>query len=277
VAKAETKIAWLPLRDGVDLIARRFECPPGDAKRWIVGKAQAGGVRARGVTWQNYAVSLLRDAWQGRVDWDLGLLSFLHGSVRVTVQKVMLDRESLIAVLPKGTEEAGATAVDGYVEFIVPSTAAEWARLPPDPDVVLPDAVQADIARAKAAHRKFRKSRRKLKLIRPKGSAGGPSLMEFDPMEILDKEVRERRDAAFSNLEKNRKRKSAFMLRRQRVVVAIVDRHRRAGVPFGTGPNSRMNKLVRKDLNGWAARYRREPLTPTAVRYILRQINGLVF
>jgi hypothetical protein len=261
------------LRDAIDLVARRFDCPPDDAERWIVGKAQAGRLRARGVTSQGDHVSLLPAAWRGTVDWNPGLLSFLHGSVRVTVHKVMLDPEGLVAagVLPKE---------DRYITFVMPSTSQETsqelAHLPIDPDVKMPAAVQAAIARAKAAHREFRKSRRKLKLI--KGSAGGPSSMEVGPMEIVDnKEDRDRRDTAFSNLAKNRKRKSAFMLRRQRVVLAIVDRHRGAGVRFGTSLHSRMNKLVRKDLNRWAARYRVNPLTPEAVRYILRQIKGLVF
>jgi hypothetical protein len=72
------------------------------------------------------------------------------------------------------------------------------------------------------------------------------------------------------------------MLYRRRVVLALVDRRRAEGVPFGTGPNSRMNKLVLEDLNKMAARSRDSrksrstPVTAGALRSVLRQIKGLV-
>ena len=101
---------------------------------------------------------------------------------------------------------------------------------------------------------------------------------------MVDKEVQDRRDAYFSALEKQSEGKAGQppMLFRLRVVLALVDRHRAEGVPFGTGPNSRMNKLVLEDLNKLAARSRdsrksrRKPVTASTVRYILRQIKGLV-
>ena len=72
------------------------------------------------------------------------------------------------------------------------------------------------------------------------------------------------------------------MLVRLRVGLHIVDRLVAEGVRFATGPNSRMNKLVREDLKKMAARSRnsrksrRKQVTADAVRYILRQIKGLV-
>lgn len=168
-----------------------------------------------------------------------------------------------------------------FIKFVEPSTAQEWAQLAIDPEVKLPADIQATIARGKAAYRKFKKSWRKQELIRPKGPAGGP----FFITSVVEKEgVQERRDAALSALEKQSEGKDgrSHMLFRLRVVLALVDRRRAEGVPFGTGPNSRMNKLVLEDLNKMAARSRDsrtsrcKPVTAGAMRYILRQIKGLV-
>ena len=166
------------------------------------------------------------------------------------------------------------------IEFVEPSTAQKWAQLPIDPDVKLPADIQHTIARGKAAYRKFKKSWRKQELIRPKGPAGGP----FFIASIVEKEgVQERRDAALSTLEKQSVRKGQpRMVFRLRVVLALVDRRRAEGVPFGTGPNSRMNKLVLEDLNRMAARSRDsrtsrcKQVTASTMRYILRQIKDLV-
>jgi hypothetical protein len=157
--------------------------------------------------------------------------------------------------------------------FVEPSTAQEWAQLPIDPDVKLPADVQASIARGKAAYRKFKKSWRKQELIRPKGHAGGT----FFITSVVKKEVQESRDAALIALEKQSegKRGQPPMLFRLRIAQILVDRRR------GTGRNSRMNKLVLEDLNKLAARSRDSrksrstPVTPDAVRRLLRQIKGL--
>jgi hypothetical protein len=166
------------------------------------------------------------------------------------------------------------------IEFVEPSTAQEWAQLPIDPDVKLPADIQHTIARGKAAYRKFKKSWRKQELIRPKGPAGGP----FFITSVVEKEgVQERRDTALSTLEKQSEGKGQPpMVFRMRVVLALVDGRRAEGVPFGTGPNSRMNKLVLEDLNRMAARSRDsrtsrcKQVTASAMRYILRQIKELV-
>ena len=165
-----------------------------------------------------------------------------------------------------------------YMVDFVP--AKELAHLPVDPDVKLPADIQASIARGKAAYRKFKKSWRKQELMRPKSPAGGP----FFITSVVKEEVQERRDAYFGALEKQSEGKAGQppMLFRLRVVLALVDRHRAEGVPFGTGPNSRMNKLVLEDLNKMAARSRdsrksrRKQVTASTMQYILRQIKGLV-
>jgi hypothetical protein len=72
------------------------------------------------------------------------------------------------------------------------------------------------------------------------------------------------------------------MLFLRRIMLALVDRHRAEGVPFDTRPNSRMNQLVREDLNKLAARSRDsrksryKPVSARAVQYRLSQIKGLV-
>jgi hypothetical protein len=167
------------------------------------------------------------------------------------------------------------------IEFVEPSTAQEWAQLPIDPDVKFPADVQASITRGNAAYRKFKQSWRKQELVRPKGPAGGPF---FITSVVKNEEVQKRRVTALSDLEKQSdgKRGQPRMLFRLRVVLALVDRHRAEGVPFGTGPNSRMNKLVLEDLNKMAARSRDSrksrstPVTAGALRSVLRQIKGLV-
>ena len=194
-----------------------------------------------------------------------------------------------IAARTRREQEAGRKALrrfasnpelqDQYMVDFVP--AKEAAHLPIDPDVKLPADIQASIARGKAAYRKFKKSWPKHKLIRPKGPAGGPF---FITSVVKNEEVQERRDAALSALEKQSEGKDGQppMLFRLRVVLALVDRHRAAGVTFGTGPNSRMNKLVLEDLNKLAARSRDsrksrcKQVTAGAMRYILRQIKVLV-
>jgi hypothetical protein len=157
----------------------------------------------------------------------------------------------------------------------------ELAHLPIDPDVKLPADIQGTIARGEAAYRKFKKSWRKQELVRPKGPAGGPF---FITSVVKNEEIQERRDAALSALEKQSegKRGQPRMLFRLRVVLALVDRRRAEGVPFGTGPNSQMNKLVLEDLNKMAARSRdarksrSTSATAGALRSVLRQIKGLV-
>jgi hypothetical protein len=179
---------------------------------------------------------------------------------------------------PKDSRGMEGRDTSPLLEFVEPSTAQEWAQLPIDPDVKLPADIQVTIARGKAAHRKFKKSWRKQELIRPKGPAGGPFLITS----VVDKEVQDRRDAALSALEKQSEGGQPRMLFRRRVVLALVDRRRAEGVPFDTSPNSRMNKLVLEDLNKLAARSRdsrksrRKPVSARAVRYILRQIKGLI-
>ena len=70
------------------------------------------------------------------------------------------------------------------------------------------------------------------------------------------------------------------MTNRLRAVMVVVDRLMSEGVPFGVGPNSRMNKAVLKWLNDRAKRSgdtrksRRKEITPTAVRALLKQAKA---
>jgi hypothetical protein len=195
------------------------------------------------------------------------------------VHEVELDPEGLIAasLLPKGKEEAGAAAPEvKRIAFIEPSTAQEWAQLPVDPNVKLPDDVQASIARGKAAYHKFKKN--KQNPIRPKGHAGGPF---FRASVVKSKELQDRRDAAVGAMEKQYKRRHPHMLFLQQAVLILVDLYQTAGVPFGIGPDTLMNKLILDDLKKLAARSRgprkscSAPMTAYQVRNILRKIKHL--
>ena len=70
VAKAENNIPWLTLREVVARVARHLGCTPEDAKLRIVGKAEAGQIRACGVTVEGH-MSLLPVSWR-EVDWNAG-------------------------------------------------------------------------------------------------------------------------------------------------------------------------------------------------------------
>jgi hypothetical protein len=167
-----------------------------------------------------------------------------------------------------------------FIEFVEPLTAQEWTQLPIDPNVKLPADVQASIARGNAAYRKFKKSiRRKQELNRPRVPAIGTNFITS----VVDKEVQDRRDAALSALEgqSEGKRGQPPMLVRLRVARILVDRHLAEGVRFAATRNSRMNKLVREDLNKMAARSRdrsksrSKQLSADAVQRLLSQIKEL--
>ena len=70
------------------------------------------------------------------------------------------------------------------------------------------------------------------------------------------------------------------MLDRLQAVMIVVDRLMADGVLFGVGPNSKMNKAVRKWLAErakWSPDQRpsrRKEITPTAVRALLKQVKA---
>jgi hypothetical protein len=164
------------------------------------------------------------------------------------------------------------------IEFVEPSTAQEWAQLPIDPDVKLPADVQASIARGDAAYRKLKKSIRRKQTL-PSVPAVATNIISS----VIDKAVQDRRDAALGALERQSegKRGQPPMLVRLRVTRILVDRHLAEGVRFATTRNSRMNKLVREDLNKMAARSRdrsksrSKQLSADAVQRLLSQIKEL--
>jgi hypothetical protein len=175
-------------------------------------------------------------------------------------------------------QEAGRNAVRRFESNSAPPKADFPVNESINPDVELPADVQDKIARGEAARRKFKKSWRNQKLIRPKGHAGGPF---FRTSVVKSKELQERRDAYFSALEKT-SRRQPHTLFLQEFVLLLVDLYEAKGVPFGTSPNSRMNKLVMEDLNKLTARSRDSlksrsaPVTASAVRSILSKIKHLL-
>ena len=101
---------------------------------------------------------------------------------------------------------------------------------------------------------------------------------------MVDQEVQDRRDAALSALEKQSegKRGQPPMLFRLRVVLALVDRRRAEGVPFDYPPEQPDEQACAEDLNNWRQDREIPQVSPQtgvradAVRYILRQIKGLI-
>ena len=147
-------------------------------------------------------------------------------------------------------------------------------QLPIDPAVKLPADVQATIARGNAAFK--RATRNKKRNIPSRGRM--PTIITS----VIDQGVQDRRDANLDAREKptKGKRRQPPMVNRLRSVMIVVDRLMSEGVPFGVGPNSRMNKAVRRWLNDRAKqspdrrKSRRKEVTPTAVRALLKQVKA---
>ena len=76
VTEAEITIAWPPLRVAVGCVASYFGRAEEDARLQIVRKAEAGWVRARGLTLEGDQVSPLPASWRG-IDWDARIAAFV--------------------------------------------------------------------------------------------------------------------------------------------------------------------------------------------------------
>ena len=151
------------------------------------------------------------------------------------------------------------------------------AQEPPiDPAVRLPADVQVSIARGKSA---FDNQRRP-------GSTGFPGCGDRMPSiitSVIDQKVQDRRDAVLDARELHTKgnRQQPPMINRLRAVTILTDRLVSDGIPFGVGPNSRMNKAVRRWLNAKAERSldtrksRQKKISPDAVRELLKQVREL--
>jgi hypothetical protein len=143
-----------------------------------------------------------------------------------------------------------------------------------DPRVILPADVQAAIARGEAAF----KSQSKQVGIRGSIDGAMPKIITS----VVDQQVQDLRDVILDarDLQSQGARQQPPMIGRLRAVTILVDRLVANGVPFGVGPNSRMNKAVRNWLNAKAERTadtrksRRKAITPGAVRELLKQVRA---
>ena len=59
-----TKVLWLPWREAAAPVARHLKCEPEDAWGQIIRETNAGRVRVRGLTSQDYV-------WGGVTDWHI--------------------------------------------------------------------------------------------------------------------------------------------------------------------------------------------------------------
>jgi hypothetical protein len=164
-------------------------------------------------------------------------------------------------------------------ETIAAAAAKKPGDLPVDPDVKLPRAVRDAIAAGEEAFKKQKKRRlsKRDTALKRRGAA------QISGTAVVDWEIHERREATLAKkaLASQGKRRQPPMLERMRVFAVIVDRLLADGVPFATGRNSRMNKLVRKKQNEMASnsrdsrKSRRKQISPDAVQDLLRQIKDL--
>lgn len=144
-----------------------------------------------------------------------------------------------------------------------------------DPAVTLPADIQASIARGEEA---FKNQSRSEGARVPHGSGPIPNIITS----VIDQSVQDRRDINLDARAQPTKgnRRQPPMINRLRAVMIVVDRLMSDGMPFGVGPNSKMNKAVRNWLNAKAERSpdtrksRRTQITPTAVRALLKQVRA---
>jgi hypothetical protein len=149
-----------------------------------------------------------------------------------------------------------------------------------DEGVKLPADVQDTVERGEAA---FKSQKRRRRTKRDAALKGNNRTGATFVTAVVDPEVHHRREAVLGKKVQDTqgKRGQPPMLERLRVGRIIVDRLLAEGVPFCTGRNSRMNKLVRERLNKMAAKSpdtrksRRKQISADAVQDMLKQIKGL--
>jgi hypothetical protein len=146
--------------------------------------------------------------------------------------------------------------------------------LPTDPNVRLPDDVRATIARGDEAFKNQDQG------TRARATHGNDLSRVITA--VTDQTVQEQRDRnidARAQPTKGRRRQPPMIPRLQAAMI-VVDRLKADGIPFGVGPNSKMNKAVREWLNEKARRStdprpsRRKQIGPTAVRELLKQVKA---
>jgi hypothetical protein len=182
---------------------------------------------------------------------------------------------------PKDSRGMEGRDASPFIEFVEPSTAQEWAQLPIDPEVELPTAIRATIARGEAKFQEFQRQYKKQQRTthtNPKATAPSSIISS-----VVDQKIQDRRDAAISALERQSegKRGQPPMVVRLRVGCIIVDRLVAEGERFATARESRMNKRVRERLNELVrlrdrSKSRPKQIGPDAAEYLLKQIKGLV-
>jgi len=100
---------------------------------------------------------------------------------------------------------------------------------------------------------------------------------------VVDVEIHERLEAALTQLAQRSRgnRGQPPMLDRLRAATILTDRLETDGIPFATARDSRMNKELRKWLNGRSERTpnqrksRRKKVGPDAVQNLLKQIKKI--
>ena len=148
--------------------------------------------------------------------------------------------------------------------------------LPIDAGVILPADVQATIARGEAA---FESQGRSVS----SGKAAPDGAIPKIVTSVVDQGVQDLRDIVLDARERKSKgnRQQPPMIGRLRAVMILVDRLSSDGIPFGVGPNSKMNKAVHDWLNAKAEKSadtrksRTKAITRGAVRELLKQVRAL--
>lgn len=138
---AKANIPWLPMRVIVSRVARHLGCAVEYTRLRIIQEAEAGRVKACGLTVEGWPTSPLSASWRGATsDWSTGQLSYEvpinAGELsRVVINDVELCVGDLVAAgLPTTTALGRAwwSAAEALAWIIigVPLEWEEWAGLP---------------------------------------------------------------------------------------------------------------------------------------------------
>jgi hypothetical protein len=124
VAKAKTRISWLPMVVLVSRVARYLGCAPEDAGLRIVEAGEADRIRACGLTVKGWPASPLSASWRVVVDWDGGQLSELTDVELCLDDVIVADLLPAAAVVERGRWPAAMA-----LAYIIEGLPLEWKRV----------------------------------------------------------------------------------------------------------------------------------------------------
>jgi hypothetical protein len=130
MARAVVNLPWVTSREGAACVARHLGCTAEDAERRIVDEGEAGRVRARGVTSEDYSVSLLPAAWCAATDLAGTTMRPPGDSGEITTLELCFIDLVATGLLPAPAERARWQAEEAVAYLVkgVPLPWKEWQQ-----------------------------------------------------------------------------------------------------------------------------------------------------